>query len=795
MADKLLKSIKFPTLPDRYVIGDASLSEEGAAADAKATGDAIADLKDDIITSLTYTEYDGYINEGGIPVSPTSNAEKYTEKIPVAYGMNIIWDYSTSSNHSLWAAYLEYDENNARIGTRKVIINQSGRHANGKIKMADNAASVVFTYRGFGEDHPFTLGCVQYNAINEIKRENTSTSNTSIYTWNVTSVSDVYRNVAPGLYCIDASGLLVGTYIRVQMFSTESSSIPEISCTVKKGEKEYINIPATYARMYFRVYDTTTYSGEVVVYKVNKNNEIKVPVETMLTGHEESVSINESKSALNKMWYAGGAIASGGRIAAGLFTLTGTFDISISDYTNYKFAVVQYNYDTQEYVAVDSGWITSGSLRIINDFNRVFGVTLAKVSGSITSLSEMENIGLTITPVGYYYEKIATRDEIDTINERLGSAESSINSSAKTNLAVFSGRFKPCYDHLFVNKTGENVIIPHESIYHVRLSHKMGYNTIEANVSKTSDNVYFVNHLNGGKFGGYFHHVDGVTDISDISASSVTWDWIVENVRYNSTIPKYRTRPCTLQEFLAECKQQDIIPFATSSDSNVIKIVEGIMGKENYIAYNATRANAPNAIIYHWVSNLTTKSAILEYCKSVGAPFIYGMGNPTDFTDDELKDIVDTLHENGFWIGTSYADDLWYKYAAFGFDFNGSQSQINRIESGNLYNINSVFGFNDFVIDGGTETNGEIVFSSSGTIRPNIADDVESVVCVDIEVWFTGTITLGAIGERSGAQTVQSDGSLPFFVCTPILNGSPKFTLSCASGTTIKDIKFKVSVC
>ena len=45
MADKLLKSIKFPTLPDRYVIGDSTLTEEGAAADAKAVGDELTDVK------------------------------------------------------------------------------------------------------------------------------------------------------------------------------------------------------------------------------------------------------------------------------------------------------------------------------------------------------------------------------------------------------------------------------------------------------------------------------------------------------------------------------------------------------------------------------------------------------------------------------------------------------------------------------------------------------------------------------------------------------------------------------
>ena len=46
MADKLLKSIKFPTLPDRYVIGDSTLTEEGAAAEAKAVGEALATKAD-----------------------------------------------------------------------------------------------------------------------------------------------------------------------------------------------------------------------------------------------------------------------------------------------------------------------------------------------------------------------------------------------------------------------------------------------------------------------------------------------------------------------------------------------------------------------------------------------------------------------------------------------------------------------------------------------------------------------------------------------------------------------------
>ena len=42
MANKLLKSITFPDLTDKYIVGDTTLSVSGAGADAKATGDALA---------------------------------------------------------------------------------------------------------------------------------------------------------------------------------------------------------------------------------------------------------------------------------------------------------------------------------------------------------------------------------------------------------------------------------------------------------------------------------------------------------------------------------------------------------------------------------------------------------------------------------------------------------------------------------------------------------------------------------------------------------------------------------
>ena len=135
-------------------------------------------------------------------------------------------------------------------------------------------------------------------------------------------------------------------------------------------------------------------------------------------------------------------------------------------------------------------------------------------------------------------------------------------------------RTRPLYDHLFVNTLSASVAIPHQSLFHVRRSRQLGFRVIEANLQKTSDGVFVVNHFTSGKFGAFFTHVDGVTDISDVAVSTVTWDWIVANVRYKSTIPKYRVHPPRLEEFLAECRQQNMIPFAQLSDADAVAIVE-----------------------------------------------------------------------------------------------------------------------------------------------------------------------------------------------------------------------------
>ena len=402
------------------------------------------------------------------------------------------------------------------------------------------------------------------------------------------------------------------------------------------------------------------------------------------------------------------------------------------------------------------------------------------------------------TPIeGYYYVllKYSTEATIADMEAVVNSiAITPATEASESTLLLASAnplRFKPVYDHLFVNEANEYITIPHESVHHVRLSARMGFNCIEANVAgKTSDGVYIVNHLVSKKFGRYFYSLDN-TDLTDVLVSSVTWDYIVQNVRYNSTLPKYRTRPCRLEEFLSECKMHNLIPFVGSDDSDVYTICDKIMGKRNYIAYGATRGQQPDGIIFHW-KNLATKADILAYCNSIGKPFVYGVSNVTDFTDEELADIVQTLHANGYWIGTSYADNAWYKYSNMGFDALGALRRINRITNGNVCNIDSTFGFSGFTYTNATETNGVLTFSADGELTPIFTANNLSVGGFDLEMHFDGEIVVPTVGKHLILRYT-SDGSYPVFASAPILNGSPAMTIQVKSGTVVYDVSYKVS--
>lgn len=425
------------------------------------------------------------------------------------------------------------------------------------------------------------------------------------------------------------------------------------------------------------------------------------------------------------------------------------------------------------------------------------GANYVRITGQVSNDPDnpidLTAITVVMTPI---LEDVNTRlDTLEANQTDIGALSQKVTANAdniKNVRTLDVLRNYPICDHLFVNKTGNNIVIPSESIYHVRISRRLGYRVMELNTRVTSDGVLFVHHLANGKFGQYFHHVDGETDIANIMANTVTWQWILDNVRYNSHIERFRTAPSTLETMLRECKQQNIIPLVERV-GNALQVADEIMGKDNYIAHGATREQAPTATIIRWNQTLTTKQDIVDYCDAIGTPLIYAIGNPTSFTDEQLADITATLHDKGYMMGTSYNDYWWYKYRRFGFDFDSAQMLMNRIECGNICNYQSIFGYNNFTYTNANVANGELTYTAGGTLSPNIDSTVYQLSGFDLEIVYNGRITFPQVGEFNGV-TINSDGATPIYLSVPIINGSPKITLTVAKDTVIKDVKFSASV-
>ena len=483
------------------------------------------------------------------------------------------------------------------------------------------------------------------------------------------------------------------------------------------------------------------------------------------------------------------------RVSSDVFNYYGKFKINLSDAVNYKVAIQSFSRETRAKTN-DTSWQSDGYVFNVQP-NLCFVVVVARTNNEIFSADDIPSGLVSIEAVEFASVTDVSNTDINLINARIDAiptqellALSGTVDANKIHALINLRNTSPIYDHLFVNDS-INAKIPHESLYHLRLSKALGYRIIEANTKATSDGVIVVNHLSDGKFGNYFHHADGVTDISNIDVSTVTWAWIVENIRYNSSIPKYRTRPPRLEEFLEECNRQNMIPFVYSGTTGAVEMADKYMGHYNYICYGGNRTICPYGIIFTWNSSTTSKEQILATCDAIGSPMIYGLGNPQDFTDAELLEIIEALHTKGYAVGTSYQDTNWAKYRGMGFDFNGSQTMINRIEDGNICNYSTIFGWDDFNLTGSpTNDDNVLTFANSGTIVPKLSADTYPVSGYDFEIVFSGQIEVVTNG-TGGTKTFTSDGSSPVFYACPVLNASPNITINVSANTVIYDLYFK----
>ena len=408
--------------------------------------------------------------------------------------------------------------------------------------------------------------------------------------------------------------------------------------------------------------------------------------------------------------------------------------------------------------------------------------TLSTPSISLYSLLDKES----------YIEMLKISGEVDT-KTRLSALE-----SMKQHL---NGTFlnSPAYAHLFIGDIGQSAvqIIPSQSLYDVAIAARLGYKYIETNVQTTSDGILIPIHGISGTFGYEVTDLNGDFTYADTAINSVTYEWIAQNLRYRSTVDKYKTTIPTLEESLAECKKWGISVMMTYTAASYA-LAKKYFG-DNFIAYNGNR----NSGFTGWVMNyssLATKAEILAKCDEVGAPYIH-MLNPSVFATfrnaGTLADLAQAVHAKGCLLGLASCYQTTAEtldFLAAGGDVLAANSYTNFYESGNLVNLVADTNFSDFNTTG-TESGGNLNLASGDTLASPSAD-VVSLGKGSLEIKFSGSLTINSFGHsKNSSNTITSDGKQTTILNTFFLNQAPTFALTAAAATTVYALKYKASKC
>ena len=464
-----------------------------------------------------------------------------------------------------------------------------------------------------------------------------------------------------------------------------------------------------------------------------------------------------------------------------LFYITGDVKITLANYDDYRFDVFKYPLGELR-DGTHPGWQTADYKTYIES-NSMIGITLSRVDNANMTAEDIVAAGLEITANDTAYQITASYADVTKIKDELKSGLQNSENPL---------RFKRYYDHLFIDMySSPNQVIPNQSLFNVDMSRRLGFNVIEANLHKLSDDNYLVIHGVSGKFGPQVEHVDGTTDISDIKIGSVTLAWVKENVRYRSLYEKYRVAPPSIEEFMSACKENNLIPFATCTSEEMATRLNELMGKDNYIAYNGQRAWT-DAIISTYTGK-TTKQEILDHCNSYGQPFMYCMSNPTTFDDETLRDIVDAVHKEGYLIsfaGCYLSEQENQRLMSMGFDASASAWQIPDIDSGNICNLVAGLDFNDFTHTG-TDSDGVLELAAGQKIE---SGDLAKVFlgAANLDIRYSGEIKL-TLGHKIVNKVFTSDGTDGQRFSTYFIDAKPTFAIEAVQPTTIISIEYKAS--
>ena len=352
---------------------------------------------------------------------------------------------------------------------------------------------------------------------------------------------------------------------------------------------------------------------------------------------------------------------------------------------------------------------------------------------------------------------------------------------------------KPFYGHLWINSIdGSNPAIPCQSLFDIDATARLGFKYIEVNVLHTSDNVLIPLHGVQSAFGREVTDLNGDFTYENTKVYSVTYEWITQNIRYNSKYAKHRTTIPTLEEFLNECKRLGISVMITYN-TTIYSLLQKYFG-DNFIAYNGNRDDGFNGLIINY-NSLSTIDEIVDECKRVHPPYCHMM-SASAFQSfraaGTLQELVLKVHEIGCMLGVAgcyLASGFVEQFFAEGGDISASDREVNDFEIGNICNLAGDVDYSQFTITGGAIAGGVITLRNDGQIVSPIYNSIFLGKC-SLHIRFNGRIKIKLNGNTT---EIASDGKQSHWLSSYILENTPNLEITSVGVTEVTSINYKAS--
>lgn len=599
-----------------------------------------------------------------------------------------------------------------------------------------------------------------------------------VKTWNYKTPMAMYlHGNAEGKYSIMLTG--TGSYYWKLPFSCTGVYLSDVSGNITYDiytvENPYANFPKSNNIAYpFLRLSTKVFN---IINSTNKYNVTQGGwINNNTTGVYKEIA-NTTRLSTQRLKFSGGRVK---------ITFNGS-DIG------YDYAIGEITNDKIDWLVSDTSWIHPASRYFTITNGRDFIISFRKTDNSVLTYQDLldDNVSLTIE-CDELYNNLNNYFEESLLLEK---ATKDIDYTKYTKTLYPSYEYKKC-SHLLIDKTsGSNVIIPSQSIFDVSMCARLGFKVVEGNIHATATpGKYIVMHGDGGKIGGQLVDPLG-TDISNVVISSTSFSTLRSYV-YRSQYDKYKIPVSSLEEWLYACKNNGLIPLLNYIDDTELKIIKGIVGENFIMDKIGTFTRTKFSGLGHVFSATYTKAQAIAWCTTIKPPLTIFAADYTGYTDEQLKDLINTIHSYGCMIGIvgAYSNEIQVQRCMqLGFDADATGYAVNQFNNGNLANLSNDLTYADFSHNG-TVTDGLLTLTTGQTLGLQNALSSQFLAKVQLRIVFNGTLNI-TLGGYINSTQLTSDGTKECIISTYILNGTPTLTLTAVANTDIISIDYKASKC